>query len=52
MAYIEIGGQVNGMFRRNIIVELDKKDEAIKKNKWRDKCPANVIKCLPCKTKV
>ena len=36
MAYIEIGGQVNGMFRRNIIVELDKKDEAIKRNNFTD----------------
>ena len=29
-AYIEIGGQINGVFRRNIIVEKDKKQEVKK----------------------
>ena len=35
-AYIEIGGQINGVFRRNIIVEKDKKEEAIKKYNFKD----------------
>lgn len=35
-AYIEIGGQINGVFRRNIIVEKDKKQEAIKKYDFKD----------------
>lgn len=34
--FIEIGGQVNGVFRRNIIIEKDKKEEAIKKYDFKD----------------
>lgn len=34
--YVEIGGRVNGVFRRNIVVELDKKEEAIKKYEFTD----------------
>lgn len=34
--YIEIGGQVNGVFRRNIIVEKSKKNETIKKYNFTD----------------
>ena len=35
-AYIEIGGQINGVFKRNIIVEKDKKQEAIKRYDFKD----------------
>lgn len=34
--FIEIGGQVNGVFRRNIIIDKDKKEEAIKKYDFTD----------------
>lgn len=36
MSYIEIGGKVNGVFRRNIIVEKDKKQEAINRYNFED----------------
>ena len=35
-AYIEIGGKINEVFKRNIIVEKDKKEEAIKKYNFKD----------------
>ena len=34
--YIEIGGQINGMFRRNIIIDKKDKDKAIKKYNFKD----------------
>lgn len=34
--YVEIGGRVNGVFRRNIVVESNKKEEAIKKYEFTD----------------
>lgn len=36
MSYIEIGGKVNGVFRRNIIVEKDKKQETINRYNFED----------------
>lgn len=34
--YIEIGGTVNDIFRRNIIIEKDNKEKAIKQYKFKD----------------
>lgn len=36
MLYVEIGGKTNNVFRRNIVVELNKKNEAIDKNNFTD----------------
>lgn len=36
MSYVEIGGKVNGVFRRNIIVEKNKKQEAINRYNFED----------------
>ena len=36
MSFVEIGGKVNGIFRRNIIIDKSKKEETIKQYKFED----------------